>query len=197
MRITTLLFENFYEEKAVIRWYRTIRTRFGHADEKSADQMRVSHAIAPMRRSFRPGRRKGFTLVEVVICLLIVLFAGMATIGSITYTRLNLELEKQRLAALNYCSQAMEAIQSLDTAKEGTKLLVPFNSPGIEDLDATLKVEYYDINDDGTVNWASSREEPAIGRPVFARVTVNWTPYGTMARDQEVAMSTVVTRGID
>lgn len=141
--------------------------------------------------------RRGFTLIEVVICLIIVLAAGIGTVAGITYTRLNLELEKQRLAGLNYCRQAMEAIQSLDTAQSGVKRLVPFNSPGIEDLDATLTVSYFDMNEDGSVDFSSPRTGPAINKPVYARVAVSWVPYGSKARPQEVNMSTIVTRGLD
>ena len=137
------------------------------------------------------------TLVEVVICLLIVMMAAIATIGAITYTRLNMELEKQRLAALNFCRQSMEAMQSLDTAYAGTKSLVPFNAPGIEDLDANIAVEYFKLNDNGTVDWNTSLTAPLLEEPVFARVSVSWVPYGTQARPQEVSMSTVLTRGID
>lgn len=148
-------------------------------------------------RYHRSNRCRGFTLLEVVICLVIILMAAIGTVAGITYTRLNLELEKQRLAALSYCRQAMEAIQSLDTATAGTRLLVPFNSPSIDDLNAALTVEYYDMNDSGTVNFGSPRTEPVLGRPVYARVRVNWVPYGSQARPQEVTMSTIVTRGLD
>lgn len=152
-------------------------------------------------------KRRGFTLVEVMICLLIVMMAGMATIAAITYSRLNMELEKQRIAALNYCRQAMEAMQSLDTAHADFKPLVPFNAPGVEDLNANIKIEYYKFKQDasdpnnilqlGTVDWTSAVTTPLLDEPVFARVTVSWLPYGSVARPQTVCMSTVLTRGID
>ncbi len=169
---------------------------------------RLRHSTMAMARISRKHRnvkfvkfpastKRAFSLVEVMICLIIVLAAAIGTISAITYTRLNLELEKQRLAALGYCRQAMEAVQSLDTASAGTKMLVPFNSPGIEDLNAQLKVEYFALNNDGTVKWSSPLGGPAVNRPVYARVSVQWVPYGSIARNQEVAMSTIVTRGID
>lgn len=151
---------------------------------------------------YRTSRRRGLTLVEVMFCLVIVMMASIGAVGAITYTRLNMELEKQRLAALGYCRQSMEALQSLDAAFAGTKSLVPFNAPGIEDLNANIQVEYYKINgvDDanpGTVDWNTSMTEPSLEEPVYARVSVSWVPYGSQNRPQEVSMSTIVTRGID
>ena len=150
-----------------------------------------------LRLSYSSAAHRGFSLVEVMICLVIVMMAGFATIGAITYTRLNMELEKQRLAALNYCRQAMEAVQSLDDAYASTKPLVPFNAPGIEDLNANIKVEYYKLQSSGAVDWTTSVTAPLIDQPVFARVSVKWLPYGSVAREQEVSMSTILTRGID
>lgn len=142
--------------------------------------------------------RRAVTLVEVVISLVIVLFAGIGTISAIVYTRLNMEMEKQRIAALNYCRQSMEAIQSLDTAYASTRTLVPFNAPDIENLNAYIKVEYYKLDEDtGDVDWTTSMTAPSLDEPVFARVSVAWTPYGSQQRNQEVTMSTIVTRGID
>jgi hypothetical protein len=125
------------------------------------------------------------------------MMACIGTIGAITYTRLNMELEKQRLAALNFCRQSMEALQSLDAAFAGTKSLVPFNAPGIEDLNANIVVEYFKLNDAGTVDWNLPLNEPLLEEPVYARVSVAWIPYGSQARPQEVSMSTILTRGID
>ena len=145
------------------------------------------------------SNRRAFTLVEVIICMIIVLAAGIGTIAAIIYSRLNMELEKQRLAALNYCRQSLEAIQSLDDAYASTKTLVPFNAPGIEDLNANVKVEYYRLNANGTVDWNTSPTltSALFDAPVYARVSVKWLPYGSQARQQEVSMSTIVTRGID
>jgi len=142
-------------------------------------------------------KQRGFTLVEVVICLLIVLFAAMGAVAAITYTRLNMELEKQRLSALGYCRQAMEAIQSLDTAVPGSKRLVPFNNPNISDLDATLELTFHEVQADGTIDNATTTPELLVNRPVYTKVTVRWLPYGAVNRPQEVSMATIVTRGID
>ena len=38
---------------------------------------------------------------------------------------------------------------------------------------------------------------PSLEEPVFARVTVSWTPYGSLNRPQEVSMSTILTKGIN
>lgn len=174
------------------------RFRRANADTKAAAQV---HRYIKMPQH-RMLHSRGFTLVEVMFCLIIVMMAGIATVGAITYTRLNMEMEKQRLAALNFCRQSMEAMQSLDTAYAGSKSLVPFNAPGIEDLNANITVEYYKINgvDDanpGTIDWNTSLTAPLLEEPVFARVSVSWVPYGSQARPQEVSMSTILTRGID
>ena len=91
----------------------------------------------------------------------------------------------------------MEAIQALDDAFASTKVLVPFNAPGVEDLNANVTIEYYKLNTNGTVDWNTSMTAASLDEPVFARVSVAWMPYGSLARPQEVSMSAVITRGID
>lgn len=125
------------------------------------------------------------------------MMAAVATFSAVTYVRLNLELEKQRLAALNYCRQGMELVQSLRTVHSDTKSLVPFINPDLKDLDADLKVEYYKLNPNGSVNWSSPLATPSNEDPTFAQVTVSWVPYGSMARPQAVSMSTILTMGIN
>ncbi len=140
---------------------------------------------------------RGHTFVEVMITMVIVMITAIGTISAIVYSRINMELEKQRVTALNYCRQSMEAIQALDDAFASTKVLVPFNAPGVEDLNANVTIEYFKLNTNGTVDWNTSMTAASLDEPVFTRVSVAWVPYGSLTRPQEVSMSAVITRGID
>src|SRR5689334_10989573 len=91
--------------------------------------------------------QRGFTLLECAVSLLIVLMAGLGTIGGIIYTRQTMELEKQRLAALNWVRMKLEvaaAQSSINYAGEWT-LDPVFNSPG-NNVNATLRVEYFPVS---------------------------------------------------
>jgi prepilin-type N-terminal cleavage/methylation domain-containing protein len=141
------------------------------------------------------SRREGFTLLECVISLIIVLIAGLGTIGGIVYTRQTMELEKQRLSAMNWVRMKLEvaaAQSSINYAGDWT-LDPVFNSPG-NNVNATLHVEYFPVNSDGTVSWGSPVVVPPNdGQPVYCRVSCTWNPPGSWGRRQQmVRMGTIV-----
>lgn len=145
-------------------------------------------------------RNRGTTLVEVMVCMLILLIVGLGVIGSIIYTRQSMELDKQRLAALNYCRQAIESASAHATISTGQQLLVPFNTPGSEDMLSTLHLTYYDIittaPDTGKINWDAPLAGAPANRPVFCQVKVTWHPAGSWSsREQKVSMGTIVRAG--
>lgn len=146
------------------------------------------------RREARLRPTRGFTLVEMVFSMLILLVAGVGAIGAIVYTRQSMELEKQRLAALNYCRQAIEAASTLADVEPGVKQLVPFNAPGLEIL-ANVEVEYYPINSDGTIYWATPLAARPPDQPVFCRVSVTWESTGSWSRPRRVSMVTIIRAG--
>lgn len=140
------------------------------------------------------GAGRGFTLVEVVISMVITLIVGLAVVGGIIYSRQAMELDKQRLAALNYARQALEAVHTNASIDAGVKTLVPFNAPGME-IQATVEVDFYPVRDDGTVDWSAPQPAPLQGRLCLARVTVTWQPAGRASRLQTISMSTLVRAG--
>ncbi|MGC8740472.1 MAG: type IV pilus modification PilV family protein [Candidatus Sumerlaeaceae bacterium] len=139
-------------------------------------------------------RNKGFSLIEVILSMLLTLIVGLAVVGGIIYSRQAMELDKQRLAALNYARQTMEAVHTNASIDAGVKTLVPFNAPGLEIL-ANVEVNFYPVNDDGTVNWDNPTPAPLQGRLSLCRVTVTWVPAGSASRTQTVSMSTLVRAG--
>jgi hypothetical protein len=124
----------------------------------------------------------------------------LSTIAAIIYTRQAMELDKQRLAALNYCRQAMEAAGSHATISSGETILVPFNTPGVEDLKSNLEVGFYDISNapgsNGTIDWNHRLEIAPLDRPVICRAQVTWIPPGSWGRwRQKVSMYSIVRAG--
>lgn len=138
--------------------------------------------------------RAGFSLVEVVFCMAILALLGIAVLNSIVYTRQSMELEKQRLAAINYARQIIEAAETPSSIPAGKVTLVPFNAPGLE-IQADLAAEFYALKDDGTVDWSACYSDPPGGKPAFCRVSVSWTPPGSRSRPQKITMSTIVRAG--
>lgn len=151
--------------------------------------MRKNDIAVKARRQAR-----GFSLIEVVLSMLITLMVGLAVVGGIIYSRQAMELDKQRLAALNYARQAMEAVHTNASIDAGVKTLVPFNAPGLE-IEATVEVNFYPVREDGTVEWNNPQPAPLQGRLCLARVTVTWRPGGSASRVQTISMSTLVRAG--
>ena len=146
-------------------------------------------------RSTTRSRTQGFTLIETMFSLVILFIVGMVTILSIIYTRQSMELEKQRLAALSYCRQSMEAAQTNASIDSGSVQLVPFNAPGLE-IDAMVDVKFYEISDSGTVAWGTPLDVAPYDKPVMLRVSVAWTPPGTWgSRLQTVSMTSMMRAG--
>lgn len=149
--------------------------------------------------------RRGFTLIEAVIAMVILMIAGLAAVGAVVYTRQSMELNKQQLAALHYCRRAMERVSALGTVAGGTVSLVPFNAPGLE-IDADVRTQFFPFNADGSVDWNNPVLEVTSGEvsitdtlpaaPYLVRVSVEWTPSGSWARPQSVTMQTIVRRGV-
>lgn len=142
------------------------------------------------------GRKRGFTLVEVMICMVITFIVGISTIGCILYARRSLEMDKQRLAAMNYCREAMERAMTLQDSPEGTRELAIFNNPNVSSVTANLTVEYYPVNLNGTVDWSTPLATPHLNQPTFVRVSVNWNPGGLLNRPQSYSLQGLITRGL-
>jgi type II secretory pathway pseudopilin PulG len=140
------------------------------------------------------SRAKAFSLIEAVFAMMVVGTVGLAVIGAVIFSRQSMEIQKQRLAALNYCRQTLEAAQTNASIDAGTKTLVPFNAPGLE-IEANVSVVFFQLNSDGSVNWGSPQMAAPHDAPALCRVRVEWTPAGSMSRPQMVSMSSIVRVG--
>lgn len=160
---------------------------------RTSDCPSLVHGIGPMLFLIKSPRR-GFTLIECLVSLLISLVLGLATIGSVIYTRQSLEIDKQRLAALNYCRQSLEAAQTHASIPAGVKPLVIFNDPGVS-IDATVSVDFFPLLSNGEVDWSTPLKAAIAGTPTFCRVGVDWVPAGTRSLPQKVSMSCIVRAG--
>lgn len=136
---------------------------------------------------------KGFTLVEVCICLLIFMIGALSVAGSIVYARKTLEINKQRLAAMNLARKNMEAIMSHDAAPSGTKSVSLLNSDA---YNATVQVEYYGIKIDGSIDWNLVKLGPSLEEPTYARVSVQWHSIGVYDRTHRYSLQALVTKGL-
>jgi type II secretory pathway pseudopilin PulG len=137
----------------------------------------------------------GFSLLEVTISMGIMLIVGLGVIAGIIYTRQSMELEKQRLAALNYARRTMEEAQNtINMLDSGQMTLVPFNAPGLE-IAASVGVSYYRVNDDGSID-SAAMSAPPNDTLTMCRVTVLWTPTGSWSRQQKVSLQALVSGGL-
>jgi type II secretory pathway pseudopilin PulG len=126
--------------------------------------------------------------------MIITMIVGLAVIAGVIFTRQSMELDKQRLAALNYCRQAIEAAQTNASIDAGVKTLVPFNAPGLE-IEANVNVSFYPIRNNGTVDWANPTPAALSGKISLCRVKVTWRPPGRASRLQTLSMSSIVRAG--
>jgi hypothetical protein len=111
--------------------------------------------------------------------MLIALTAALGTMGAIVYTRMSMELDKQRLSALSVARDHMERVHSHHNVSSTQVDLVDFNTPvNTPNLKANVIVDYFPITNDGDVNFAIPLELPTNDRPYYCRVTVSWFPSG-------------------
>lgn len=156
-----------------------------------------------MRRFFRKigryrlcaiGGRRGFTLIETMLSMGIVAITSLGVVSAIIYTRQSLELDKQKMAALNYARQTMEAALTNSSIDAGARTLVPFNQPGLE-IEAAVVVEFFRVGSDGSIQWNDPLASAPLDMPALCRVTVSWTPAGSWSRPQMVRLTSIVRAG--
>jgi len=137
-------------------------------------------------------RKRGVTLVETMVCMALLAVVGLGVVGAIIYTRQSMELDKQKIAAMNYCRQMMEvAVSSSSIDASETVTLVPFNAPGLE-IAANVTINFYAINNDGTIE-PTPLDAPPNEQLTLCRVTVTWTPAGSWGnRNHQVSMQSIV-----
>jgi len=100
-------------------------------------------------------KRRGESIIEGMIAVLLVGFMGVGIISTILLTRHMAEFDKQRIAAISAARDYIEQNRrELFPASEEMPpvRLDDFNTPTVltDDLNATVRVDLYLVNPDGT-----------------------------------------------
>lgn len=148
-----------------------------------------------MSFAHRSQRRRAFSLLELVFSLLITLLIGLGMVGAVIYTRQSMELDKQRLSALNYCRQTMEAAQTNASINTDYRKLVEFNAPA-QDILATIHVHFHPLDVNGIAQWDTVLTAAPGDQPVLCQVTVSWRPSGRWDRPQSLTMTSIIRAGV-
>ncbi len=139
---------------------------------------------------------RGFTLIETVISMGLLLVAGLSVIGSIIYSRHMMEINKQTLTAMNHARQMLELATGTNGQVDATSgtIIMRFNDPGLN-VPADVRLNYYPINENGMVAWNDPTDAPIQSQPTYCRVVLRWNSAGSMGRERNVTMSTIVRAG--
>lgn len=121
--------------------------------------------------------KKGFTILESMVALVILTFMGMSIIATIIYTQHFVEIENQCTKALMLASTVMEGMKrTMFSSIAGyTETVVIDNNGTIEttdDLPGTLQVIVKDKN--GNILTGP----PPTNDRLFVEIVVNWHPAG-------------------
>jgi prepilin-type N-terminal cleavage/methylation domain-containing protein len=122
----------------------------------------------------------GFSLVEVLIAVIIVLVGSMSTVSLLTLTRIENDMEQERARAHQIVSERMEEIQrDLYTfITPGTQVTVWDNGTPEDTSDDTLgTLEVIARDTDGTQ--IAAAPNPPVR--VQVEVTLSWNPRGRLA----------------
>lgn len=126
--------------------------------------------------------RAGFSLIETLIAVSIVAIVGMGLIAGIIYSREIAEYDKQRMAAIAAARRYMEEHARHDPFPEISALndvtLDNFNTPEeSDDMQATVSMEIYNVNNDGS-RGSEITSSPTADDRVEVVVIVEWNRAG-------------------
>lgn len=126
-------------------------------------------------------RRKGFTILESMIAIVILTFMGISIISTLIYSQHYVEIENQRTKSLMLASTVMERMKrTMFSSIVGYTETVVIDNNGtvdtIDDLPGTLQVIVKDKN--GNVLTGP----PPTNDRLFVEIVVNWHPAGNPSR---------------
>ncbi|MCX7017348.1 MAG: type II secretion system protein [Candidatus Sumerlaeota bacterium] len=130
-------------------------------------------------------RASGFTLVETMVAVALVAISGSAVITAVLAARQWAEYDKQRLSAVAAARRYIEQrarhdlFPTLDPIADAT--IDNFNTPDTaDDLMATLTMQLYHVNNDGT-RGAELTVAPTAEEILEAVVTVSWNRTASLS----------------
>ncbi len=129
---------------------------------------------------------RGFTLIEAIIAITLVAFMGTGLLVTLLMGRQMAEYDKQRIAAISAARDYLErARRDLYPALEPVPpvRLDDFNTPStLDDLHATLEVDLYEVNPDGSRGSEISDTSALTDFDlVEVVVTVEWYRTGSLS----------------
>jgi type II secretory pathway pseudopilin PulG len=132
----------------------------------------------PLHR--RPHR--AFTLAEVLFAVAIVAFSVIGALGAILFIRESLEIDKQRVIALNHARRQVELIRRnlFTNISSQTVVIDNFNTPNdpTDDLTGTLTTRAWDVLPDGQVDAEVTTFPLEERKRVLVEVAVTWNRLG-------------------
>jgi type II secretory pathway pseudopilin PulG len=149
----------------------------------------------------RPARM-GFSLVEVLVAVVLVTVAVIGTISSLLFIRETLDVDKQRLIAINHARQQMEvARRNLypSLGFDSTILIDNFNTPTVtaDDVTAELSTQAWVIETDGSLTEVTTQNQLEDGRMLLLQVEIEWNRGAgrrSETREREVLQTYVSPR---
>jgi Tfp pilus assembly protein PilV len=140
----------------------------------------------------RRGRR-GFTLVEAALAIVIVTLGSLSTLGLLAFTRLHNEEEQERSRAHQMVCEEMERVrlELFSRVTAGDLVTVWDNDTANDTTDDTTGTMRVTMRDTAG-NLLNAAPDPA--ERVQVEVTLSWSPRGRRADEnlQESVMSYVV-----
>lgn len=133
-----------------------------------------------IKRTTRQNTTKGFTLIESMIAMVIVSIGFIATMTSLTFARIQNDLEQERARAHQIVSEQLEQVRSnlYTYISSGQAVTVWDNGTPDDTTDDTTGLMIVRARDTAG-NVIASAPNPAVR--VEVEVTLTWNPRGRLA----------------
>ncbi|MBN1478576.1 type II secretion system protein [Candidatus Sumerlaeota bacterium] len=126
--------------------------------------------------------RVGYSLVEIIFAMAIVAFVVVGTLSSLLFVRETLELDKQRLIALNHARRQVELIRrNVFTDISSQSVVIDnFNTPDNpeDDLVGQMTTRVWTVNQDGSLGSEVTSFPLENRHRVLVEVAVSWSRLG-------------------
>lgn len=139
--------------------------------------------------SARQGKKRAFTLVEVIITALLVLFMSVSIMGALAFGAYQKQAIRERNGAIRVAADLMESVKRTNFAllEAQTFDSVVIDDRGTEtdgdNVVGVVTLRFFDENDNEVGTAASPM--PLDLSMVRVEVTVSWNPVGFRSRTTE------------